>query len=110
MPNHPDWNQIMGALVKAIALEVAAELRPAIAQAAREAIAACAPLPARARKWPAMLNVRQLAEYIGVPYQTVRNWRLNKQIPIKAHNPPGSRTVRYDRREVDAWWAAQKEP
>lgn len=58
---------------------------------------------------PRYLNVRQLAEHIGVPYGTVRRWRLNKQIPLKAHTPAGTRIVRYARHEVDAWWAAQKE-
>jgi len=45
------------------------------------------------------INGKQLAEYLGVSYQTIRKWTSDKRIPyIKL-----SKSVRYDRATIDEY-------
>lgn len=53
---------------------------------------------------PRLLGMPELAEYLGVPLQTVRRWRVTN------YGPPGftvGRYVRYRLADVLAWEQAQ---
>lgn len=47
-----------------------------------------------------LMNTEDLADYLGVPIETVRQWRYSRT------GPPGfrlGRRVKYRRSDVDAW-------
>lgn len=56
------------------------------------------------RRW---LTIKQLAEYIGVGEQTVRNWKTNNPSKLPPHTvvTTGGKydKWRFDSDEVDAW-------
>ena len=53
-----------------------------------------------------LLNINELAEYLGIKISTVYSWVNQRKIPyIKV-----GRLVKFDRVDIDKWLAEQKVP
>lgn len=58
-------------------------------------------LPSRARstRESRLLSAQDAAEYLGVPYTTLRDWALRGHVPVV--RAPQSRRMWFDRRDLD---------
>jgi excisionase family DNA binding protein len=56
---------------------------------------------------PRLLSAQAAAEYLGVPYTSLRDWALRGHLPIV--RVPGCRRLWFDRRDLDRAVEAWKE-
>ena len=66
-------------------------------------------LPSRARstRESRLLSAQDAAEYLGVPYTTLRDWALRGHVPVV--RAPQSRRMWFDRRDLDRIVEQRKE-
>ena len=60
----------------------------------------------QAQQWPAYLDVRQAANYLGIKERQVRNLIAKQQIPC---GKVGG-LIRFNRQQLDQWFTANARP